>query len=110
MVIPNSRLELQRQVCQIVAENLGLDPDKIFMDDDVVDDLGADSLALAELTMQLEQRMGVRVPGEEWLDVITVSQLLDLIVEVASRRLQPSLWKRGNTDFQITRGLLGVSM
>jgi acyl carrier protein len=79
MVIPNSRLELQRQVCQIVAEKLGLDPDKICLDDDVVDDLGADSLALAELTVQLEQRMGVRVPGAAWLDVITVSQLLDVI-------------------------------
>ena len=37
-------------------------------------------------------------------------QLLDLLVEVASRRLRPRLWDRGNTDFQITRGLLGVSM
>lgn len=36
--------------------------------------------------------------------------LLDLLVEVASRRLRPRLWDRGNTDFQITRGLLGVSM
>jgi altronate dehydratase len=37
-------------------------------------------------------------------------QLLDLLVEVASRRLRPRLWEQGNTDFQITRGLLGVSM
>ena len=37
-------------------------------------------------------------------------QLLDLLVEAASRRLRPRLWTRGNTDFQITRGLLGVSM
>jgi altronate dehydratase len=37
-------------------------------------------------------------------------QLLDLVIEVASRRRQPRLWERGVTDFQITRGLLGVSM
>jgi altronate dehydratase len=37
-------------------------------------------------------------------------QLLDLVIEVASRRHRPRLWERGVTDFQITRGLLGVSM
>lgn len=41
---------------------------------------------------------------------IGARQLLDLLVEVGSRRLQPRLWQRGNTDFQITRGLLGVSL
>ena len=37
-------------------------------------------------------------------------QLLNLIVEVASRRYSPRLTDRGNTDFQLTRGLLGVSL
>ena len=43
-------------------------------------------------------------------DEVGSRQLLDLLVEVASRRLRPRLWETGNTDFQITRGLLGVSM
>ena len=37
-------------------------------------------------------------------------ELLNLIVEVASRRYSPRLMNRGNTDFQLTRGLLGVSL
>ena len=37
-------------------------------------------------------------------------QLLDLVIQVASRRRRPRLWERGVTDFQITGGLLGVSM
>lgn len=36
--------------------------------------------------------------------------LLELVVDVASRRRRPRLWARGNTDFQLTRGRLGVSM
>ena len=36
--------------------------------------------------------------------------LLDLIVEVASRRYTPILTAQGYTDFQITRGLLGISL
>ena len=79
MPIPQTRSELEHEVSHIVAGKLGLDPDKIRMDDDLIDNLGADSLALAELTLQLEVQMGIRVPGEEWLDVVTVSELLDLI-------------------------------
>ena len=36
--------------------------------------------------------------------------LLDLVLRVAARQQRPRLWARGVTDFQITRGLLGVSM
>ena len=46
------------------------------------------------------------------LDLATadVDDLLALIVEVASRRYTPKLHGKGNTDFQLTRGLLGISM
>ena len=46
------------------------------------------------------------------LDLMTadVDELLALIVEVASRQYTPKLHGKGNTDFQLTRGLLGISM
>ena len=46
------------------------------------------------------------------LDLATadVDELLALIVEVASRQYIPKLHGKGNTDFQLTRGLLGISM
>jgi altronate dehydratase len=43
--------------------------------------------------------------SEDW-----AQQLLHLLMEVASRRLAPKALSQGNTDFQITRGLLGISM
>jgi altronate dehydratase len=36
-------------------------------------------------------------------------RILKLVLEVASRRYAPRLFEQGNVDFQITRGLLGVS-
>ncbi len=39
-----------------------------------------------------------------------VDELLALITEVASRQYTPKLHDKGNTDFQLTRGLLGISM
>ena len=44
------------------------------------------------------------------LETVNVDDLLALIVEVASRRYTPRLHGKGNTDFQLTRGLLGISM
>jgi hypothetical protein len=36
--------------------------------------------------------------------------LLGCVLEVASRRYTPRLYGQGNVSFQLTRGLLGVSM
>ena len=46
------------------------------------------------------------------LDLATadIDDLLALVVEVASRQYTPKLHDQGNTDFQLTRGLLGISM
>jgi hypothetical protein len=37
-------------------------------------------------------------------------QMLKTVAAVASREYTPKLFDAGNTDFQFTRGLLGVSM
>ncbi len=39
-----------------------------------------------------------------------VAAMLACVLEVASRRYTPKLHGKGNTDFQLTRGLLGISM
>ena len=39
-----------------------------------------------------------------------VEQILARIGETASRRYQPRLFTQGITNFQLTRGLLGVSL
>jgi hypothetical protein len=41
----------------------------------------------------------------EWAE-----QMLEAVAAVASREYVPKLFEAGNTDFQFTRGLLGVSM
>jgi hypothetical protein len=37
-------------------------------------------------------------------------EILHLVLDVASRTYRPKLWAQGYTDFQMTRGLLGISM
>ncbi len=47
---------------------------------------------------------------ENWIPEDFSAQMLETILEVASRRYTPKLYGKGNTDFQFTRGLLGISM
>jgi altronate dehydratase len=51
--------------------------------------------------------LDVRLEGDpsSWAE-----QLLRAVAAVASREYTPRLFEAGNTDFQFTRGLLGVSM
>jgi altronate dehydratase len=39
-----------------------------------------------------------------------LAELLDLVLRVASRQVRPRMMERGNIEFQITRGRLGISM
>ena len=41
---------------------------------------------------------------------VLVGELGTLVADVASCRRRPKLWSRGVTEFQLTRGLLGLSM
>ncbi len=46
----------------------------------------------------------------DWTPEGFSAQMLEVILQVASRRYTPRLYGKGNTDFQFTRGLLGISM
>lgn len=45
-----------------------------------VEDLGADSLDLVELVMQLEEDFDMEIPDEEFENIATFGELVDLIV------------------------------
>jgi hypothetical protein len=47
----------------------------------------------------------LREDVSEWIE-----QMLEAVAAVASREYAPKLFEAGNTDFQFTRGLLGISM
>ncbi len=50
-------------------------------------------------------------PGEEPLGPEALSsRLMERVCQVASRKYVPKLFGQGNTDFQLTRGLLGLSL
>ncbi|MGN0806181.1 MAG: acyl carrier protein [Candidatus Coproplasma sp.] len=67
------------KIAEMLAEQLGVPKAKITLDSKIVDDLGADSLDVVELLMQLEDETGKTVPDEEVTKIKTVGELVEVI-------------------------------
>lgn len=72
---------VEERVIDIVAEQLGVDRDKISRDSNFVNDLGADSLDTVELVMELEEEFDINIPDEAAEKIQTVGQAVDHIVK-----------------------------
>ncbi|HMP80003.1 MAG TPA: acyl carrier protein [Pirellulaceae bacterium] len=70
---------IEDKVMDIVAEQLGVDREKISMQSNFVNDLGADSLDNVELVMELEEEFDINIPDEAAEKIQTVGQAVDYI-------------------------------
>ncbi len=67
------------RVIDIVAEQLGVDRDKVSPETSFVNDLGADSLDTVELVMELEEEFDINIPDDAAEKIQTVGQAIDYI-------------------------------
>jgi len=63
----------------IIAEQLGIDASEITMESNFSDDLGADSLDLFELVMNLEEEYSIEIPTEELEAIKTVGDVINYL-------------------------------
>lgn len=67
------------KIKEILSEQLDVDADKITMETDIENDLGADSLDVVELAMSVEDEFNVEIPDEEIENLKTVSDVVEFI-------------------------------
>lgn len=67
------------RVIEIVADQLGVDKEKITRETSFVNDLGADSLDTVELVMELEEEFDINIPDDAAEKIQTVGQAVDFI-------------------------------
>lgn len=67
------------KVAKMLADQLGIDSSSIKPEQEVVKDLGADSLDVVELMMALEDEYGITLPEGEIENVKTVQDIVDLM-------------------------------
>jgi acyl carrier protein len=71
--------ELTERLRTLIAKKLNAAPERIRPDTDLVADLGADSLAIVEIMMALEDELGVLVEDDEAERVRTFADAVALI-------------------------------
>src|SRR5882724_3841567 len=71
--------DITQELTNLVARTLKVSPDQLRPEADLVTDLGADSLAVVELMMALEERLGVRIDDDEAEGLRTFGDALSLV-------------------------------
>lgn len=73
--------EIIERVKKVISEVLGVDKDKIKMEDRFVEDLGAESVQSLELVAAFEEEFDIEMDEEKALEVKTVGKAVEFIKE-----------------------------
>ncbi|MFK7736406.1 MAG: acyl carrier protein [Pirellulaceae bacterium] len=75
---------VEERVVDIVAEQLGVEKDKVSRETHFVNDLGADSLDTVELVMELEEEFDISIPEDSAEKIQRVGEAIDYIEKAQS--------------------------
>jgi len=82
-----SQLEF-KDLQELAAEILGVDPDQVQMDKSFARDLAADSLDLVELIAAVEDKYDVELPESELEKMKVIADLWKYLEEKSAERLE----------------------
>jgi acyl carrier protein len=77
-----------RELQELAAEILGIDPDQVQMDKSFQRDLAADSLDLVELIAAIEDKYDVELPEEELEKMKVIADLWQYLEQKTAERLE----------------------
>lgn len=64
---------------KVIVNVLNVDADEITMETTFGSDLGADSLDVFEIIMQIEEEFGIEIPAEKAEKITTVGEAVEMI-------------------------------
>jgi acyl carrier protein len=74
-------MNLETRIKEIIADQLGVEIEKLKEDASFVQDLGADSLDVVELVMAFEEEFGIEIPDEDAEKIRTVGDVINYLKE-----------------------------
>jgi len=72
-------MTLEEKVITIIVEQLGVTKEECNPEASFIDDLGADSLDLVELIMEMEENFGIEIADEELEKIRTIQDVIDYL-------------------------------
>jgi acyl carrier protein len=74
-------MAVEDRIKEIIADQLGVEVEKITPEAKFVEDLGADSLDVVELIMAFEEEFGIEIPDEDAEKIQTVGDVINYLKE-----------------------------
>ena len=74
-------MSVEDKIKKLIAEQCRVDIEKVVEEAHLIDDLGADSLDIVELTMALEEKFSVSISDEYSEKLVTVTACLEYAKE-----------------------------
>lgn len=71
------------QLKAVIVKHLKVDPAKITESTNLLEDLGADSLDLVEIIMEIENTFGIAIPDE---DITKLKTMKDAVAYIEARK------------------------
>jgi len=72
---------IDERLRKIIADQLGVEEEKVTPDAHIIEDLNADSLELVELIMAIEEEFGIEISDEDANQLTTVGSAQEYIHE-----------------------------
>jgi len=72
-------MTLEERVIKLVMEQLDVTKEECVLEASFIDDLGADSLDLVELIMEMEEVFGIEIADEELEKIRTVKDVIEFL-------------------------------
>ncbi|MCU0581546.1 MAG: acyl carrier protein [Syntrophales bacterium] len=72
-------MTLEEKVIDLIVEQLDVTREECVPEASFIDDLGADSLDLVELVMEMEETFNIQVADEELEKIRTVQDVIDFL-------------------------------
>ena len=67
------------KIQDIISEVLGVEKDEITMESNLTDDLNADSLDALDIVTEIEEKLSVKIPDEDFTKFTTVKDIVEYI-------------------------------
>jgi acyl carrier protein len=70
---------VEEQLKKIVANQLGRNVEELDINDELLNDLGGDSLDAVEITLSIEEQFNIRIADAEYVNLKTLQEYAELI-------------------------------
>jgi acyl carrier protein len=70
---------MNTKILEVLKRTVTDDESKLVPEAKLIDDLGADSLTAVEITMELEEKLGITISDDEVSTIVTIQDIINIV-------------------------------